>query len=62
MSNIVTLIEPDCVRVNFNEDTGTIIFVDTTDEQIVAISASSWPAIAKAVSAALRNYRNLGST
>lgn len=62
MSNVVTLIEPDNTRVSFNEATGTITFFDTADEQYVAISAASWPAIAKAVSEALRANRNSGST
>lgn len=63
MSNIVNLIEPNFVRVNFDEDTGTIYIVDTdamnsgSEGAMVSVSAESWPAIARAVSAALRSYR-----
>ena len=60
MSNIFTLIDPDRVRVKFNVDTCAIHFIDTgdmdigTDGAFVPVSAASWPAIAKAVSGALR--------
>ena len=63
VSKIAKLVEPSHVSVDFDEDTGTIYIEDTRsgysgeDRQRVPVSAESWPAIARAVSAALRSYR-----
>ncbi len=64
MSKRVTLIEPNQIRVDFDESEGTITFVDCSTEEggIVSIPAYSWAGIAKEVNAALRNFRsNIGS-
>jgi hypothetical protein len=53
---VVTLLEPDRIRVNFDEVNGAVVLIDLDDQEIgvLAIPETVWPAIAKVVARHLR--------
>lgn len=59
MNGRINLIEPDNIRVDFDVNEGTIVFVFYHDQHggEVQIPVSSWPHIAKKVNAAIRSYQ-----